>query len=311
MFNTPKSVSWLPIVSNASLAVLKLVTAVIIGSVSVLSDGLDSSVDVLSAFIVFVGIRIAARPPDQTHPYGHGKAEYLSGLTEAVLILGGGSFVTYQAISRLINGTEISRVELGIGVLVISLLVNTGVAAQLHRVAKRYSSVALEAAAKHRASDMLTSFGVLAGLVIVKFTSLDILDPIIALGVAGVIFWAGFSIAWKSLNLLMDPGLADSEEEELVALMISYPDVIDVIRLQTGMVGDHRRIDATLVMCRDLTVGDAHNTTNRIEANLLSRYPKSWISIHVAPCADSQDGSHSCSNHPRARPSRAAGSSDL
>jgi cation diffusion facilitator family transporter len=284
VFSTPNSVSWLPVISNSVLAVMKLAVAMVIGSVSVLSDGLDTSIDVLSAFIAFVGIRVAAKPPDAEHPYGHGKAEYLSGMLESALILGGGGFIVFQAIQRIIVGVELEQVELGIAALAISLVVNVGVSFQLYRVAKRFGSVALEAAAKHRASDMLTSLGVLLGLVAVKLTGVDALDPIIALGVALVIFWAGSDIVRKSVAGLMDSRLEDHEEAELTSLMKAEPHVLDVKHLHTGQVGTYRRIEATVTMCRDLSVGEAHAICDRMEAAMLQKFPKSWITVHVEPC---------------------------
>ena len=257
-----------------------------IGSISVLSDGLDSSIDVLSALVAFVGVRIAARPPDEGHPYGHGKAEYISGLLESGLILGGGGFITHQAIHRLLSGSEIERVELGIAVLAVSLVVNIGVSLQLYRVARRYNSAALDAAAKHRASDMLTSLGVLLGLVAVALTGMAVLDPIIALGVAGVIFWAGIGVARKSLAGLMDPSLGEREEAEIVALVEADPQMLGVKHLHTGRVGSQRRIEVTVTVCRDLSVGDAHDACDRVEAAALRRFPGSMMTVHVEPCAE-------------------------
>ena len=289
LVTTPARVTWLPVISNSALAALKLAAGVMVGSISVLSDGVDSSIDVLSAFIAFIGVRVAARPPDEEHPYGHGRAEYISGLIESGLILGGGGFVTYQAVHRLIEGTELGRVELGMAVLVVSLLVNTAISVQLYRVATQYSSVALEAAARHRASDMLTSLGVLAGLVVVGVTGLDMLDPVIALGVAAVIFWAGVSIARKSVSGLMDPRLDAEEEAELIAFMQTDPLVLAVKHLHTARPGAYRRIEATVVMCRHLSVGDAHDACDRVEAAVLRRFPQSWITIHVEPCTAESD----------------------
>ena len=123
-------------------------------------------------------------------------------------------------------------------------------------------------------------------MVVVGLTGLDVLDPIIALGVAGVVFWAGGSIAWKSLSGLMNPRLAEMEEEELTSLISSDPDVLEVKHLHTGQVGAYRRIEATVAMCRDLSVSDAHDICDRIEAGVMRRFPACSITIHVEPCGD-------------------------
>lgn len=283
MFNTPHSVSWLPVISNTVLAVLKLATAFTIGSVSVFSDGLDTTVDVLSAFIAFVGVRVASWPPDESHPYGHGQAEYISGLVESVIIIGGGAFITFQAVQRLIHGAELGPVDLGIIVLTVSLVVNTGVSFQLYRVARRFDSVALKAAARHRASDMLTSAGVLAGLVVVRFTEMDFLDPLIALGVAGVVFWAGWGIAKQSARGLMNPSLDAEERRKIDSIIQTTSHVIEVKHLRTGRVGKYFRIEATVTMNADLSMTQSHEATEQIEGTLWDEFPDAWINIHVEP----------------------------
>ncbi|MFQ6026590.1 MAG: cation diffusion facilitator family transporter [Dehalococcoidia bacterium] len=287
MFRTPSRVSWLPVISNTFLALLKLATGIYLGSVSVLSDGVDTGVDVLSAFVAFTGVRVSAKPPDEEHPYGHGKAEYISGLAESGLILGGGGSIVYLAVQRLIQGARVEQVDLAIIVMIVSLLVNSGVALQLFLVAKRHGSVALEAAAKHRASDMLTSLGILAGLVVVRFTGLEVLDPIIALLVAGVIFWAGVSIARKSLAGLMDTRLPETEQAEMIELLQADLRVLGVGRLTTRGVASYRHVDATLIMSPSLSVGEAHDACDRVEAAVQRRFPGSWVTLHVEPaCGD-------------------------
>ena len=132
---------------------------------------------------------------------------------------------------------------------------------------------------------MLTSLGVLAGLVAVGLTGLTILDPIIALAVAVVIFWTGIGIGWTSTKGLMDPRLEGTEEAELVKVMESEPLVLEVRGLHTGRPGSYRRIDARIAMCRHLSVGEAHDACDGVEAAILKRFPQSWIALHVEPCS--------------------------
>lgn len=204
MFRSAKSASWLPIISNSILIALKLGVGLSIGSISVISDAFDTSIDVLSAFVAFVSIRIASRPAHLEHPYGHGKAENLSGVVESFFILAGGTFITFEAVRRIITPSEISFVELGIGVMALSIVVNLAVSWHLMAVARRTESPALDAAAKHRATDVLTSLGILLGLLIVRFTGFTRLGPILALGVAAILFWTALRIIRSSFNALMD-----------------------------------------------------------------------------------------------------------
>jgi cation diffusion facilitator family transporter len=294
LFNTPNSVSWLPVITNTFLAALKLAVAFMIGSISVFSDGLDTTVDVMSAFIAFIGVRVAARPPDEGHPYGHGQAEYLSGLIESGLILGGGGFITYQAMQRLITRPELQSVGLGIIALSIALAVNAGVSFQLYRVARKHNSIALEAAAKHRASDMLTSAGVLLGLVFVGLTGWSIIDPIIALGVAAVVFWAGWSIASESIRGLMNPSLANEENARIVEIIESDDDVIRVEHLHSGKVGNFRHIEAVVKVCRELSVAKGHEVIHRVESGIIRAYPESLITLHAEPCTESEHIEGAC-----------------
>ena len=168
MFSTPRAATWLPIISNTLLVASKLGVGIAIGSISVLSDALDSGIDTFSAFVAFVSVRIAARPADSGHPFGHGKAENLGVLVEAVFIIAGGTFITLEAIRRILLGGEVRFVEAGIAVMGFSLIANVVVSAHLMRVARRTGSPALAAAGKHRATDVLTSLGVLVGLLVVR-----------------------------------------------------------------------------------------------------------------------------------------------
>lgn len=288
MFRSAKAASSLPIISNAVLIVLKLGTGVAIGSISVLSDALDTSIDLFSAFIAFVSIRIAARPPDREHPYGHGKAENLSGVVESLFIFGGGAFITYEAIRRIINPTDLDFVELGIGVMALSAVVNLLVSWHLVRVARRTGSPALAAAGKHRATDVLTSLGIMVGLLAVRVTGLTILDPILALGVACIILWTALQIIRTSFENLMDVSLPPEEERRVYDVVSRYSDMGRVEHMHTRKAGIQRYFDITLTTCQHLTVGTAHHLSDHLEEEILQAYPGSRITIHVEPCTQEE-----------------------
>ena len=288
MFRSAKSASWLPILSNSALIALKLGVGLVIGSISVVSDALDTSIDVLSAFVVFVSIRIASRPAHREHPYGHGKAENLSGVVESFFILAGGTFITFEAVRRIITPSEISFIELGIGVMALSIVVNLAVSWHLAAVARRTESPALDAAAKHRATDVLTSLGILLGLLIVRLTGFTRLDPILAIGVAAILFWTALRIIRSSFNALMDVRLPVEEEHRVFDLTARYNETARLEQMRTRRAGTQRHFDITLTTCQHLSVGVAHHLTDHLEEDILRAFPGSVISVHVEPCTQEE-----------------------
>ena len=204
MFSTKTGAAGLSIISNSALVGLKVAVGLSMGSVSVLSEGVHSAVDLLAALIAFFSIRAAARPPDEEHQFGHGKIENVSGAIEALLIFGAAGLIIYEAADKIRTGTELESMELGIGIMAASGLVNFFVSRHLHRVARASDSVALEADAWHLTTDVYTSLGVMAGLVVVRITDLTVLDPIIAILVALLIMRAAWRITRKSVGGLLD-----------------------------------------------------------------------------------------------------------
>ena len=284
MFQSARAASILPIISTSVLVALKLSVGISIGSISVVSDGLDTAIDMVSAFVAFISIRIASRPADLSHPYGHGKAEYLSGIVEAFFILAGVAFITFEAVRRILNDSDLRFVELGIAVMGLSVIVNLVVSWQVIRVARRTGSPALSAAGKHRAADVLTSLGILIGLVIVRITGFTLLDPILALGVAAVVLWAALQILRSSFNSLMDASLPQEEQQRVSELVDSYRDLSRLEKMSTRQAGTQRYFDIVLITCQHLTVGKAHQLTGRIEGDILRAFPGSRVSIRLEPC---------------------------
>jgi cation diffusion facilitator family transporter len=188
------AVALLSIISNSVLVVLKLITGVFTGSVSVLSEAAHSSMDLIASIIAFFAVRISARRPDSEHPFGHGKVEDISALAEALLILIAAAWIIYEAIHKLINPRPLETVDWGLAVMLFSVLTNIVVSQLLFRVGKKTDSPALIADAWHLSTDVWTSAGVLAGLVIIwtgkKFwpgINLDWIDPVAAILVAVLI----------------------------------------------------------------------------------------------------------------------------
>jgi len=171
-------VARLSIISNTILVVGKLLIGIITGSVSIISEAIHSSIDLIAAVITYVSVRAAAKPPDKEHQFGHGKIETISGYIEAVLIFFAALLIIHEAINKIVNRTGVKFIWLGLIIMGISIILNWFVSRRLMAVAKKYNSIALEADAIHLTTDIYTSLGVLVGLFIVQLTGLNIIDPI-------------------------------------------------------------------------------------------------------------------------------------
>ena len=284
MFQSARSATWLPVISNTLLVLLKLGVGIAIGSISVISDGLDSLIDTTSAFIALVAVRIAARPADTGHPFGHGKAENLGVLVEALFITAGGIFITVEAIRRILAGAELGLVELGIGVMGFSIILNLVVSAHLLRVARHTGSPALAAAGRHRATDVVTSGGVLLGLILVRTTGVQVLDPVVALVIAVIIFWTAAGLLRSSFEALMDVRLSPEEEAQVRALINRYQDQARLAHLHTRKAGPDRYFELTLMVCQHMSVGESHHLTEHFEEQIYALFPGSTVVIHIEPC---------------------------
>ncbi len=188
----------LSIASNSLLILLKVIAGLITGSVSLMAEAVHSLMDLAAAVIAFVCVRISDKPKDKKHPYGHGKAENISGVIEGVLILVAAGIIINAAIHKIIDGVQLEIIEIGIAVMVISIIVNILVSRHLLKISKSTDSLALEANATHLTTDVLTMSGVLIGLIAVKLTGIEIIDPIVAIIVALLIVKAAIQIIMKS-----------------------------------------------------------------------------------------------------------------
>ena len=286
VLSTKKGVAALSIASNSLLVLLKLAVGLTIGSVSVLSEALHSGIDLLAAVMAFFAVRSSAQPPDDRHTFGHGKVESLSGFVEAILIFVAAILIVTEAARKMAEGTHLETVDLGIGVMVVSALVNTLVSRKLLKVAKATDSVALEADGWHLTTDVLTSAGVALGLVAVRLTGVSALDPLIAIGVAIFICKAAYDITRRSLMDLLDTSLPQEEQSQILAALDEHKgELVGYHRVRSRKAGGQRHVDFHLVVRRDATVQQSHNLCNHLERHLRSSLgPRASLNIHVEPC---------------------------
>ncbi|MEW6034692.1 MAG: cation diffusion facilitator family transporter, partial [Chloroflexota bacterium] len=222
-------------------------------------------------------------------PFGHGKAESISGFIEAALIFGAVVFILYEAVIRILEGSVLKLTEVGIAVMFLSVVVNTVVSRLLLRVSRATDSLALEADAAHLTTDVYTSLGVMVGLVVVRLTGLTILDPIVAIGVAALVVKAAYDITRKALGGLMDVKLPPEEEAVIRSAIEEHgAEVVGFHALRTRRVGSLRHVDLHLVMARDASVESAHRMCDHIEVDVASRLRNVSITIHVEPCSTTE-----------------------
>ena len=291
MFSTKTSAAGLSILSNSLLVALKLTAGIIMGSVSVISEGIHSAVDLLAAVIAFFSIRAAAKPADEEHEFGHGKIENISGTIEALLIFAAAAFIIYQAIDKIITGAKPEFLTAGIAIMAFSAVLNFFVSRFLHKIAHCTDSVALEADAWHLTTDVYTSLGVFAGLIVVEITHWYILDPIIAIGVALLILRAAWNITRKSVRDLVDERLPKAEEDVIIASIMEHVgELAGFHELRTRKAGSQRYIDLHLVLPKKVTVEEAHKLCDHLEEDIKSKLPEGVVTIHCEPCDQSDDG---------------------
>jgi len=272
------------------LIVLKVVVAVITGSISILAQAVDSSLDLLAVVITFIAIRIATKPADEEHPFGHGKVENIAATVQAVLIFTAGGLIIYFAVQKIITGAKVELAEAGIGVMLVSMIASIFLSRHLFKVAKAVDSIALQANAQNIAADVYSTAAVLAGLVAVRFTGLNILDPIIAMVVALLILKTGYNVLRKSFGGLLDVKLPQAEEDEIRSCIMEHDcQMVAFHDLRTRKAGSHRYIDLHLVMPKNASVEEAHRMCDHLERDIRNRLHHTHLTIHVEPCTTECD----------------------
>jgi cation diffusion facilitator family transporter len=280
--NAKVSVARLSIISNTLLIILKLAVGIISGSVSILSEAIHSSMDLIAAVIAFLSVRVSDNPPDSRHPYGHGKIENISGVIESLLIFIAATWIIIEAVRKLLGAEiELNSIALGSIVMLISAIVNIYVSRNLYKVARATNSVALEADALHLKTDVYTSLGVAVGLGLILITRINWLDPVIAIFVALFIIKEAYLLMAKAFTPLLDTAWSNTEIEELESrlngLNVSYHN------LRTRVAGNYRFVDIHIQIPEDVSVGKAHNYCDKIENELTSVYENLTVTIHVEP----------------------------
>ncbi|PDT85020.1 cation diffusion facilitator family transporter [Sinorhizobium sp. BJ1] len=276
---------------SLSVMGLKLLAWWVTGSVALLSDGLESVVNVVAAVIAYAMIGYAAKPADADHPFGHHKAEYFSAVIEGVLIVVAALLILWEAVPEMLAPSLLDAPALGLAINFGAGVINAIWAYVLIRAGKTHRSPALSADGHHILSDVVTSVGVLVGLVLAIATGYAILDPLLAVVVAGNILFQGWKVISGSIDGLMDKA-APAEEEEAIkqAIAANAGGSLGVHDLKTRQAGAVTFVDFHMVVAETMPVGDAHDICDRIEDAIRAVHPGARVAIHVEPEGEKAHG---------------------
>ena len=280
--NAKVKIARLSVMSNTLLIIMKLAAGILSGSVSIISEAIHSSMDLIASIIAFFSVRVSDNPPDSRHPYGHGKIENISGVIEAILIFVAAIWIVIEAVNKLFGEeTQLQSIAVGSAVMFISAIINSIVSKSLYKVALETHSVALEADALHLKTDVYTSLGVGVGLGLIMLTGIKWLDPVVAILVALFIIREAYFLLTKAFTPLLDAAWGsddiDTLEKTLKALKVQYHD------LRTRVAGNYRFLDLHVEIPSHVSVGNAHKYCDKIENELTIMYDNLTVTIHVEP----------------------------
>jgi cation diffusion facilitator family transporter len=276
--------AWLSISAAVVTIGLKLVAYRLTGSVGLLSDAIESVVNLVGGIMALAMLTVAARPADEDHPYGHSKAEYFSSGVEGSLILLAAVSIAYAAVGRLIAPKPLDQVGLGLAVSVLASLVNLVVALLLLRVGRKRNSITLEANAQHLLTDVWTSIGVLAGVGAVALTGWQRLDPIVALGVAANIIWTGVGIVRRSTAGLMDSALSAQDQAAIQRVLRTHEQAgVQFHKLQTRQAGARKFVSVHVLVPGGWTVDRGHQMAGHIASDVRQVLPEASVITHLEP----------------------------
>ncbi|MBO6087751.1 cation transporter [bacterium] len=281
-----KLVAGLSITSNVILSVLKIVTGIVSGSLSIISEAIHSLSDFFASVLTFFSVVKSSQPADSDHPYGHGKYEDLAGFIEGILIIFASLFIIFEASKKIIFGVSMDTESFwGITVMLIAVILNIIVSSLLFKVAKETNSISLYADGEHLRTDVYSSLGVFIGLILIKITGYGILDPIIAILVAVLIFKTGLNISKQACSNLLDHSIPIENINKIKEIVKIYAESVKLKKnsIRTRQVGPAKDIDLILQFPECTSICECHKICDEIEKQIQKLYPNCSISIHAEP----------------------------
>jgi cation diffusion facilitator family transporter len=301
---------WLSIFAAISTITLKSYAYFLTDSVGLLSDALESIINLVAAIIMLVVLYVAAKPPDEKHPYGHEKVEYFSSGAEGVMILLAAISIMITAWERLKNPHALQQLDIGIAISVLASVINLVVALILMRAGKRHNSITLESDGKHLMTDVWTTIGILVGIAIIfvansfeeslavakqfGLNGWEILDPILAIFVALNIVWTGFHLLQRTFSGLMDAALISSEQTEIINILEQFVSSSGIAyhALRTRYAGARRFMSVHILVPGNWTVQQGHDLAELIEQRIISVFDNIDIDTHLEPLEDPVSWQH-------------------
>ena len=288
------------------LAIIKLVVALLSGSMAVMASAIDSLLDILMSGVNFLAIRQAEQPPDQSHPFGHGKFETLATLFQALVIIGSGGWIIYESVVRLNQNNHVVNIDQGIWVLAFSAAASWFIARNLSKVAKQTDSSALEADSLHFRMDIYSNLGLMAGLMIVRWFDIYWVDSALSIVVASYILHEALQLFRRGLTDILDHELPEEIQQQVHQLISTHEGPLAGYHgLRTRRSGSLKIMDFHLEVCKDMTVAEAHKLTDTLEKKIEHEIPGSNVIIHIEPCRiDNCPGRENCDIEKSRLPSR-------
>jgi cation diffusion facilitator family transporter len=289
--NLKTKTATLSIFSNSVLIVIKLIAGVMTGSVAIISEAVHSFLDLVASFMAWLAVRVSDAPPDYDHPFGHGKTENLAALFEALLIVVGGVYIVKEAIEGIIKGRDLPDLKIGLAVMFISSVINAFISRRLFKIGRETQSPALVADGWHLMTDVYTSGGIFAALLVIEVGKvinpawdLSRIDGISAAIVAFMIIKTGFQLGWEAVGNLIDHSL-NPEEIALIKEHIDelYPGIQGYRRLRTRRSGPFRIVVVDLVVDGRITVNEAHLLGSKMVSGIKTHFPTMEITFHLEP----------------------------
>jgi cation diffusion facilitator family transporter len=280
--------AWLSIGAALATIALKTGAYLLTGSVGLLSDALESLVNLAGAAMALSMLTIAARPADESHVYGHSKAEYFASITEGLLIMVAAAGIMLTAINRIFQPRELEQLGVGLGVSIAASIINFVVARVLLREGRARRSISLEADGQHLLTDVWTSIGVIGGVAMAGLTGWSILDPVVAIIVALNIIWAGLRLVSRSVSGLMDAALPGAEQTIIQNVMDNYRKRgVDFHALRTRQAAARRFISVHILVPGEWTVHDAHHVAEDFESDIRAALGSVvTVFTHIEPVED-------------------------
>jgi len=284
---SPIFYAWLSVATSIVTITLKFLAYYLTGSVGLLSDAVESIVNIVAALVALAVLAYAEEKPDAEHNFGHEKAQYFSSGIEGALVFVASGAIVWTAIPRLVNPAPLEQIGLGLGLSVLASLANAGCAWLMLRAAREHRSITLEADARHLLTDVWTTAGVLIGVVLVSMTGWLRLDPLIAIAVAVQILWTGWHLMSRSFQGLMDRAIPDDDRKAIVEVLDALRHQGgDYHRLRTRVAGAKSFVDVHVLVPGSMSVQEGHDLVERLENEIQARLPHVEVLTHLEPLED-------------------------